>query len=204
MKKTLILNYTPRVGSNTKKMLDHFIDINKDKSKITVLDLSEDTPDLLLKENLNIYVMRNFGGVALNDEQTKILAKNDRMAQQLIDTDYVVLACPMFNFSVPATVKAWFDGVVQGGKTFTYGENGPVGLVENTKALLLMTSGSDFTQEPLSSMNHATPLVTSCFGIMGIPTEAINVFGTQQYADKLDVLIEESKGKIDALSARWY
>lgn len=107
MKKTLIVNYTPRVDSNTKKMVDYFIESNKMKTEITFLDLAEDTPDLLLKENLNLYVARNFGGVALTEEQQKGLAKNDQMMNQLLETDFVVLATPMYNFSIPATVKAW-------------------------------------------------------------------------------------------------
>jgi len=111
MKKTLILSYTPREGSNTKKMLDFFIENNQDKTEITFIDLAEEAPDLLLKENLNLYVNRNFGGVELTDEQQNVLAKNDKLTQQLLNTDFVVLASPMHNFSIPAPVKAWFDAV---------------------------------------------------------------------------------------------
>jgi len=112
MKKTLIVNYTPRVNSNTKKMVDYFIESNKMKTEITFLDLTEETPDLLLKENLNLYVARNFGEAELTEEEQKVLAKNDRLMNQLLNTDFVVLATPMYNFTIPATVKAWFDAVI--------------------------------------------------------------------------------------------
>lgn len=204
MKRTLIVNYTPRENSNTKKMVDYFIERNKDKTDITILDLVEETPDLLLKENLNLVVARNFGGVKLNEEQQKLLDKNDQLTNQLLETDYVVLVTPVYNYSLPATVKAWFDAVIQAGRTFTSGEKGLVGLCENTQALMLTTSGSDFAIEPLKSVNFATPLASACFGLLGIPTETITVFGTQQYADKVEQLLEDSKDEIDVLSEKWY
>ena len=204
MKKTLIVNYTPRVDSNTKKMVDYFIEINKEKTEITFLDLTEETPDLLLKENLNLYVARNFGGVQLTDEQQKVLSKNDKMMNQLLDTDYVVLASPLYNFTIPATVKAWFDAVIQAGKTFTYTETGIKGLCENTKAVILMTSGSDFGKEPYAAVNFATPLLLTSFDFLGISAEAINSFGQIQYVDRAEELLSNSKSRIDELSNKWY
>lgn len=204
MKKTLIISYTPRDNSNTKKMLDFFIENNQDKTEITFVDLAENAPDLLLKENLNLYVNRNFGGVALTDEQQKVLAKNDKLMNQLLDTDFVVLATPMFNFSIPATVKAWFDAVIQSGKTFTYTETGIKGLCKNTKALILMTSGSDFGIEPYKSVNFATPLLQTSFDFLGISSEAINKFGMIQYADKSEQLLAEANEEIKVLSDKWY
>lgn len=204
MKKTLVVSYTPRDNSNTKKMVDYFMESNKIKTQITLLDLTEVTPDLLLKKNLNLYVNRNFGGMKLNEEQQKILYKNDKMMNQLLDTDFIVLASPMYNMSLPATVKAWIDAVIQAGKTFASTEEGLKGLCENKQALVLMTSGSDFGTEPLKSMNFATPLLSACFGLMGIPTEAINVFGMQQYPDKSEEMLENSKNKIALLSKKWY
>lgn len=204
MKKTLILSYTPREGSNTKKMLDFFIENNQDKTEITFIDLAEEAPDLLLKENLNLYVNRNFGGVELTDEQQNVLAKNDKLTQQLLNTDFVVLASPMHNFSIPAPVKAWFDAVIQAGKTFTYTETGIKGLCENTKALVLMTSGSDFGIEPYKSVNFATPFLITAFDFLGVPAEAINKFGMIQYADKAEQMIEDAKEEIKVVSNKWY
>lgn len=204
MKKTLIVNYTPREHSNTKKMVDYFIKKNSDKTEITFLDLTEVTPDLLLKDNLNLLVARNFGGVELNDEQEQLLAKNDGLTRQLLDTDYVVVVTPVYNYSLPATVKAWFDAIIQAGRTFAATDKGLVGLCENIQALVLTTSGSDLGAEPMKHLNFATPLASACFGLLGIKTDAISVFGTQQYADRLEQLLEASKGEIDAISERWY
>lgn len=204
MKKTLIVNYTPREGSNTKKMLDHFIDRNKDKTEITVLDLTENTPDLLLRDNLNPMVARNFAGITPSEDQQKLLNKNDQFADQLMATDYVVVVTPIYNYSLPATVKAWFDAIIQPGKTLTMTDRGLVGLSENTKAVLLTTSGGDLGSDAMKHLQLATPLVKACFDLVGIPSEAITIFGTQQYADKLEELLEASMEEINALSDKWY
>ena len=204
MKKTLILSYTPRENSNTKKMLDFFIANNQDKTEITFVDLAEEAPDLLLKENLNLYVNRNFGGVALSEEEQKVLAKNDKLMNQLLETDFVVLASPMYNFTIPATVKAWFDAVIQAGKTFAYTETGLKGLCENTEALILMTSGSDFGIEPYKNVNFATPLLITSFDFLGISAQAINKFGMIQYQDKAEQMIEDAKEEITEISNQWY
>jgi len=204
MKKTLVISYTPRDNSNTKKMLDFFIEHNQDKTEIIIVDLAEDAPDLLLKENLNLYVNRNFGGIALTEEQQQVLVKNDKLMQQLLEADYVVLASPMYNFSIPATVKAWFDAVIQAGKTFAYTETGIKGLCENTKALILMTSGSDFGIQPYKDVNFATPFLITAFGFMGISAEAINKFGMAQYADKAEQMIRDAQEEIKNISNKWY
>lgn len=204
MKKTLIVNYTPRVNSNTKKMVDFFIELNKEKTDITILDLAVQPPDLLLQENLNLYVNRNFGGIELNEKEQKVLAKNDIMMNQLRNADFVVFACPMYNFSLPATVKAWFDGVIQAGETFVPTESGFKGLCENTQAMVLMTSGSDFGAEPLKSLNFATPLISACFDLIGIPCQTINVFGLQQHAHKLKEMLENANEEIKLISEKWF
>ncbi len=205
MSKTLIVTYTAREGSNTKKLGDYFTEINNDKTEITVLDLTETTPDLLLKENLNPLVARNFGGVPLDDKSAKLLEKNDRLTQMAIEADFIVLVTPMYNFSVPATVKAWFDAIIQKDKTFGFNTEGQMeGLLKETKALSLMTSGSDFAIEPLKNIDFAMPLINTCFGFMGVATTNIHAYGTQQYADKYDEVLANNYKKIAALSAEWY
>lgn len=205
MSKTLIVTYTAREGSNTKKLGDYFLKINQGKTEITVVDLTETTPDLLLKENLNPLVARNFGGVAPDSESAKLLEKNDELTKKAIEADFIVLVTPMYNFSVPGTVKAWFDAIIQKDKTFGFNAEGQMeGLLKGTKALSLMTSGSDFAIEPLNTMDFATPLINTCFGFMGVETSNIHAYGTQQYADKYDEVLAENYKKIDALSTEWY
>ena len=74
-------------------------------------------------------------------EQAQLAAIADTLIAELQAADTIVFASPVYNFGVPATVKAWADLVARAGTTFKYTENGPVGLLEGKKAYLAIASG---------------------------------------------------------------
>jgi FMN-dependent NADH-azoreductase len=122
--KTLIVKYIPRnEQSTTKKLLDVFKE-EIGTSDVEELDLVNDVPDMLLDNNLLAHINRNILGQKLSPDEEKLLSKMDRMATQLKSADIVVVAFPMYNFSMPAIVKAWFDSVIQRGVTFGQGYDG--------------------------------------------------------------------------------
>lgn len=75
------------------------------------------------------------------EKQSELAAYADMLIKELQDADIIVFASPVYNFNVPATVKAWADLVARNGTTFKYTDNGPVGLLENKKAYIAMASG---------------------------------------------------------------
>lgn len=74
-------------------------------------------------------------------EQAELAAIADTLIGELQAADTIVIASPIYNFGVPATVKAWADLVARAGTTFKYTETGPVGLLEGKKAYLAIASG---------------------------------------------------------------
>ena len=62
--------------------------------------------------------------------QQAILAESDELIDELTAADIVVIAAPMINFSVSSTLKAWFDYIARAGRTFSYSEKGPQGLMD--------------------------------------------------------------------------
>ncbi len=204
MKKTLVVSYTPRIESNTKKLTDFFLETYKQKTKIDFLDLAKNAPDLLLEKNLNLYVKRNFGGVPLSSEETELMKKNDTMMQQVLDADFIILSYPMFNLSLPATVKAWIDAIIQSGKTFLLTDKGYQGLCTEKQALVLMTTGSDHGIDQEKSSNYATDLLKSCFAIIGIPSTHISAYGMNVYPLQVDNILEKAKKEIKIVCDEWY
>jgi FMN-dependent NADH-azoreductase len=168
--KTLIVKYIPRnEQSNTKKLLDAF------REEISIsdaeeLDLLDDVPDMLLGDNLLAHINRNILGLKLLPEEEKLLSKMDRMAAQLKSADIVVVAFPMYNFSMPAIVKAWFDSVIQKGVTFGERNHGQM-VISNAgkKALTLISSGGVYNNESLSGQRreHALSLSNLEFQFLG-------------------------------------
>ncbi len=98
-------------------------------------------------------------------EQNEIAAIADQLIDELQQADTIVLGVPIYNFGVPATVKAWADLVARAGTTFKYTENGPVGLLTGKKAYIAVASGGT----PVGSdMDFMTPWLKHFLGFLGI------------------------------------
>jgi len=70
------------------------------------------------------------------------------------------------------------------------------GLCQGKQALILMTTGGDYSQEPVKSMNYATPLMQACMGFMNIESHTIASYGLNQYMDKANDIIAETQQEI--------
>lgn len=173
MKKTLLVTYTPRIGSNTKQLVDTFIESAKNKTEIIALDLAVNPPDLLVLERLNAFIKDIYTPEPLTEQEKLLLVKTEEMLNQVKDADYIVIAYPMFNFSLPATVKAWIDVITQAGKTFTLTEAGFKGLCTDKKALILSTTGFDFEHEPAKSNDFSLPFIQTALNFIGIKSQSV-------------------------------
>ena len=197
MKKTLVVSYTPRHDSNTRKLLETFFQSSASAADIEHLDLVAHPPPLLLEDSLNALLKRNFMGIDLTEEENKSVSGSDMLMNQILQADRIVMAFPMYNFSLPATVKAWVDSVVQKDRTFKINDKGNYeGLCHGKRALILMAAGADYREEPYKSINYASPLIESCLGFMGIETQTISAFGLNQYTDRVDDIVAQARQEI--------
>ena len=97
-------------------------------------------------------------------EQQSIVAESDALIAELNGADTIVLAVPMYNFSVPSTVRAYFDHVARAGVTFRYTEKGPEGLIKGKRTFVFMTSGSAY---PDGAETH-TPYLKQFLSFIGL------------------------------------
>lgn len=97
--------------------------------------------------------------------QRKALDVSDALVAELQAADAIVIGSPIYNFGVPAAFKAWIDQVARAGVTFSYTENGPVGLLENKKAYIALASGG--TQVG-SDIDFASGWLKHVMGFIGI------------------------------------
>ena len=112
------------------------------------------------------------------EAQRARLATSDRLVAEVQAADVLVIGVPIYNFGVPAALKAWIDQVCRANVTFRYTENGPEGLVENTKAYVAIVSGGT---EAHSEVDFAAGHIHQVLRFIGI--EDI----TTVYADRLMV-----------------
>jgi len=85
--------------------------------------------------------------------------------QQFLDADVLVIGAPMYNFSVPSTLKAWIDRVAVAGKTFKYTENGAVGLAGGKRVIIASSRGGIYSDSPA---DFQEPFLRQVFAFMGI------------------------------------
>ena len=117
------------------------------------------------------------------DRHRDALAYSDSLVAELKAADVVVIGVPIYNFSIPASLKAWIDMVARARLTFQYTENGPEGLLKGKKAYLVVASGGVAVG---SSMDFATPYLRHALGFIGIDDVEIIA------ADRLNSRAEES------------
>lgn len=102
-------------------------------------------------------------------EQAELAAIADELIAELQAADTIVLGVPIYNFGVPATVKAWADLVARAGTTFAYTAEGPKGLLTGKKAYLAIASGGT----PVGSdFDFMTPWLKFFLGFLGIEVVA--------------------------------
>ncbi|KRB08591.1 NAD(P)H-dependent oxidoreductase [Lysobacter sp. Root690] len=73
---------------------------------------------------------------------------SERIVQQFLDADVIVLGVPMYNFGIPSTLKAWIDRVAVAGKTFRYTADGPEGLAKGKRAIIVSGRGGLHSGQP--------------------------------------------------------
>lgn len=102
---------------------------------------------------------------ARSPEEAEALRMSDELVAELQAAEIVVIGAPIYNFGVPGTLKAWIDQVCRAGVTFRYTENGPVGLLENKRAIVAVASGGTGVGTPI---DFHTPYLRHVLGFIGI------------------------------------
>jgi FMN-dependent NADH-azoreductase len=94
--------------------------------------------------------------------------QSDRLTDELLDSDLLVIATPMWNFGIPSTLKAWIDLVVRPGRTFRYANAGVLGLAKDKKAILVLASGGVFAEGPWRPWDLVEPYLRQVLAFIGI------------------------------------
>ncbi len=101
-------------------------------------------------------------------KQRELLALSDHLIDEVMAADIILLGVPMHNFSVPAAFKAWIDQISRAGKTFSYTEQGPRGLVPSTKKVVAVVSrGGVFSPENVAS-DHLAGYLRQVLSFIGL------------------------------------
>jgi len=125
--------------------------------------------------------------------QVEALAESDALVAEFLEADFVVLGSPIYNFSVPAAVKAYFDLIARAGLTFKYTEEGPVGLVPDRPTYLVVASGGVGIG---TDYDLATPYIRHFLGFLGVGN--IRIVGADMLNFGAEAALERATGQLEA------
>lgn len=139
MSKILHLDASGRQqASNSRKLSSDLVEaIKTEDSQVTYRDLGAGL-SFLSETMIDSYFTAED---QRSTEQNQAIELSDTLVRELMNSDILVVGIPIYNFSMPASFKAWCDLVARAGVTFKYTETGPVGLLEGKKAYVIITSG---------------------------------------------------------------
>jgi len=100
-----------------------------------------------------------------SEAQSAVLAESDALVAELKAADVLIIGVPIYNFAIPAKLKAWVDMVARARVTFRYTENGPEGLLRGKRAYLAVASGGTAVG---SEIDFATDYLRHLLGFLGI------------------------------------
>jgi FMN-dependent NADH-azoreductase len=134
-------------------------------------------------------------------EEAEAVKVSDALVDELLAADTLVIGTGLINFNIYSSLKAWIDNVARAGRTFKYGENGPVGLATGKKAYIVLASGGVYSSGPAAPLNHAVPYLKSVLGFIGITdVETVYVEGLAFGPEAADRAIGAAKARAEELA----
>lgn len=92
----------------------------------------------------------------------------DELVEELKAADTLVIGAPMYNFTIPTQLKAWFDRVLQAGVTFKYTDTGPQGLLTGKNAIIASGRGGIYSTADAATLDHQEAYLKTVLAFIGI------------------------------------
>jgi FMN-dependent NADH-azoreductase len=106
---------------------------------------------------------------ARTPQQKELLSLSDSLLAELERADEYVFGVPMHNFGVPSVLKLWIDQISRVGRSFSYADGKPKGLIVGKKATFIIATGGMYdAQTQMASFNFVEPYLRSVFGFLGV------------------------------------
>ena len=182
-----------KTGSTSRKLADKLINqmIEEKAYSVKTRDLTNSVPFVT-----EAWINANFTDPAARSaEQRAVLAQSDALVAELKNADTVVIATPIYNFGVPAALKAWVDMVARARETFKYTENGPVGLLSGKNAYVIITSGGT---ELGTDIDFVSGWLKHILGFIGI--QDVTIINSSGLMKAQDAVVERAEQEILALA----
>jgi FMN-dependent NADH-azoreductase len=138
---------------------------------------------------------------ALTPAQRAYLSTSDQLIEELRSADTIVIGAPMYNFSIPPSLKAWIDQIVRIGKTLGYGPDGPRGLLEAKEVMVITARGGGYQKgTPTEAFDFQVPYLRQILGFIGL-TNVTFIHAENQLREQAATSFEAAEDRIIATFA---
>ena len=182
-------------ASRSRRLTDRLVEglrARHDGLDLKVRDLAVEPPPFV---DAAFAVARGAAPDDQGEAERAALAASDRYIEELRWADAVVIATPIYNFAVPASLKAWLDMVARARVTFRYTPDGPEGLLRGKRAYIVVASGGTKVGGP---NDFATPYLRHMLKFIGI-TDVQSIAADALSKDAAGVM-RAAEARIDALT----
>ncbi len=188
--------------SKSAQIANEFVDARRRTHPDTVVTERELTPASMPHLSLDALGALMTPAAQRTVEQAASVAFGDRLIEELEAADTVVLAVPMYNFSIPSTLKAWIDHVARAGRTFRYTAAGPEGLLKGKKVFIITGRGGFYGGDsPAKVLDFQEPYLRGVLGFLGLTDVTfIHVEGLKVSAEAAEQGITRAREAIAALA----
>ena len=180
-------------GSSTRTLTDSLIEALAARSAVdvSIRDLAKG-----ISHVDDSWIQANFTDVEeRTDQQKERLKTSDDLVAEMQSADVIVIGVPIYNFGVPAALKAWVDMIARARLTFRYTGNGPEGLLTGKKAYLVVASGGVAVD---SEADFATPYMRHALRFLGITD--IEVISAEQQMIRGEESVDSAQAQIANLA----
>lgn len=169
MKKVLVVHSSP-LGSNslsrqiTEEFLKRYASQNTGSEFVSRDLVSEPLPHLSEAVVEAMFVPPD----RRTSEITSTLALAHKLTGELETADDIIISSPMYNRTVPSSLKAWIDHIVLPFTTFKFGPQGPEGLLKNKTVYFICATGGIYSHGPGMENDFLTPYIKNILSFIGI------------------------------------
>lgn len=137
---------------------------------------------------------------ARNAAEHRAAALADALIEEVEAADVIVIAAPMYNFSIPSTLKAWIDHITRAGRTFRYGAGGAEGLLKGKEVFVITGRGGIYSGDsPAKGLDFQEPYLRAMLGFLGLDVTFIHVEGLKISPEAAATGIERARKTIGEL-----
>ncbi|WKD26705.1 NAD(P)H-dependent oxidoreductase [Halomonas sp. KG2] len=195
-------------GSHSRHLTYQFVSqwqFGRPQDTLTYRDIGQNPPSIISHD----WIASAFTPAERRESwMEETLTESDQLIDELIAADIVVIGTPLYNFGMPAALKAWIDQVVRPGRTVDIDETNRIEpyipkLADRKRHAVVLTARGGIGFDPggkMAHMNHLEPNLATALGFIGITrVHYIAIEGQEVGGELLADSVNEALGKVEAL-----